>query len=403
MTSGPTDSNGLRSVAVVLSILLLGGTGCVSRSAHTQPVPSLDAGTAQEKGQQADGGLQPVQGTQTNAQMTSEVPPCTKPSPITVDTNLVHQMQMEEIQKQQEVPEEKNPEQCTDFSRWLNGFHQVWYCRMDNAVRRLDMMWLREDGTPYDYELSTFRLKSYLRVGGRSNEDSYDIKVRFRGDIALPGLEDKLHLVLDNAARDALPGQDPMNQEDQTSLSLRTIWRRLRNSEFSLSGGLKWRSSLPVVYSELDWCYNRDLLGGCFSLNPRGFWYSDDGFGQMTSMTLTRSIKGPFWVQLRTAERSTEKTDGLEFEQTGRLAWISGKEGRGIVMQGSVFPHLKSSDWYWDDSLVNLSWRDSLYRKWIYYTVTPQVDFPKEDHYSARWSLRFGLEILFGGKISNLL
>ncbi len=53
--------------------------------------------------------------------------------------------------------------------------------------------------------------------------------------------------------------------------------------------------------------------------------------------------------------------------------------------------------------MINLSWRDALYRKWIYYIVTPQVDFPREDDYEPRPSLRIGIEILFGGKIGSLI
>ncbi len=144
-------------------------------------------------------------------------------------------------------------------------------------------------------------------------------------------------------------------------------------------------------------------MGGELSLDPRGFWYSDDGFGQVTSLTWTRQTRDRQWFQSRTAERSTEQTHGVEFEQTIRYVWLRSGHGRGWVAQVSIFPHLKSSEWFWDDTMINLSWRDALYRKWIYYIVTPQVDFPREDDYEARPSLRIGIEILFGGKIGNLI
>jgi hypothetical protein len=52
---------------------------------------------------------------------------------------------------------------------------------------------------------------------------------------------------------------------------------------------------------------------------------------------------------------------------------------------------------------VNLTWRDAVYRKWIYYTITPQLEFPREDDYQPRPSIRVGLEILFGGSIGHLM
>ena len=68
----------------------------------------------------------------------------------------------------------------------------------------------------------------------------------------------------------------------------------------------------------------------------------------------------------------------------------------------SAFPHYKDSGLTWDDYLVNLTWRGALYRKWVYYTLTPQVEFPQEDDYQAKPSIRIALELLMGGKIGEL-
>lgn len=289
------------------------------------------------------------------------------------------------------------------FARRTDEFHKRWYCRMDNAVRRVDTMWLTEEIQPYDYELSTFKLKTLARVGGRGNDKEYEVKVRFSADVALPGLEKKLHLFVDNAGRDTLPGKDPMEKEADTRLGARAI-QPLRLSELDLGGGLRWRNSGPVVFADLDWRWKWDLKGGKLRLTPRGFWYSDEGFGQTTTLAWTRPTSNPRKIfQFIAAERSTEKTDGVEFEQSLRFAWLRSGRVRGWVAQASVFPHLVSSDWIWDDSLITISWRDALYRKWIYYTVTPQVEFPKEDDYHARPSIRMGVEILFGGKIGELI
>jgi len=325
-----------------------------------------------------------------------------EPPPLQVDSNKVHQMQMAALQDQQEY-DQAVIQKDNSFTHWLDGFHQMWYCRLDNAVRLVDTKWLREDGEPYNYELSTFYIRALARVGGRSNDNEYDFKLRVSGDIALPGLEDKLHLVLNNVARDALPGEDPLEQKSQASIGVKTAWRSVRNSELSLGSGLRWRSSAPVLYLELDWRWQKDFLGGRFSLDPRGFWFSDDGLGQTISMTWTRQTYEKQYFQIRTAERSTEQTDGLECEQTFRYVWLRSGTGRGWLAQASFFPQFKSSTWIWDDTMVNLSWRDALYRKWIYYSITPQIDFPKEDGYEPRPSLRIGIEVLFGGKIDNLI
>ncbi len=314
---------------------------------------------------------------------------------------------VQELQRH-ELEELRNEEEAViharnRFTQWLDKFHERMYFRLDNAVRRVDTMWLSEEIGPYDYELSTFKLRLFMRAGGRSNEGSTDFKVRFRADLALPGLTRKLHLFLDNAGRDSLPGVDPMEQEDDTRLGAR-ISRPLRHSDLDLGGGARWRNSGPVAFAELDWRWQWDEVGGGkLSLIPRGYYYSDEGFGQTTTLTWTRQVSERRMLQFRTAERSTENTEGLEFEQTLRFAWLRSGQRRGWVMQMSIFPHFKDSGWKMDDTMLNLMWRDALYRKWIYYTLTPQVDFPREDNYEPKPSFRIGVEILMGGKMGELM
>ena len=321
---------------------------------------------------------------------------------LRLDPAKVQEMQRLELEEQR-GEDVADIQAKNGFTRWLDGFHERLYCRMDNAVRRVDTMWLTEDTVPYDYELSTFKLKVLARVGGRSNDDSTDYKVKFRADLALPGLKRKLHLFLDNAGRDSLPGVDPMEKEDDTRLGAR-VNKPLRHSDLDLGGGARWRDSGPVGFAELDWRWKwDDVGGGRLRLTPRGYYYSDDGFGQQTTLVWTRPVTERKMLQFRTAERSTEMTEGLEFEQTFRFAWLRASKHRGLVMQMSVFPHYKDSSWKMDDAMLNLMWRGALYRKWIYYTLTPQVDFPREDDYRAMPSFRIGIEILMGGKIDELM
>lgn len=310
-------------------------------------------------------------------------------------------LQMQEL-NELNTPFDQRPPRRNGFTQRLDEYHRRLYCAMDNAVRTVDLRWLAED-VAYEPELSTFRLRLYSRFGGRSSDKSSDFKIRFRGDVALPGLERKLHLVLDNAGQDSLPGTDPMKKESDPRLGVTTMFENLSGGNLSLGGGLRWRNSHPVAYASLDWRWERQVGVGQFCLNPRAFYYTDDGLGQQTVVTWTRQLGAKTYFQSRTAERSSESRDDVEFEQSLRFAWLRSGRGRGWVAQGSVFPHIRSSDWYWDDSLINLTWRDAVYRKWIYYTVTPQVQFPKEDEYQPRPSLHVGLEILFGGRVGDLL
>ncbi len=336
----------------------------------------------------------------TKAKAKKKTAPDTPHHPLKLNPKHVLTLQMQALNAQYEG-EDFSPRH-NRFTRWVDDVHARTYRWMDNAVRRVDMSWLADD-VPYDPETSMFRLKLLGRYGGRSSEPDSEFKVRFRADVALPGLEHRLHLFVDNADRESLPGTDPMKQNDDTRIGIRAALRTLKNSELSMGGGLRWRHSQPVAYVSLDWKWERDMGAGRFCLNPHAVCYTDDGFGQTIAMRWTRALGARTYFQTQTAERSSESREDVELEQSLRFAWLRSGKGRGWVAQASIFPHIRSSDWYWDDSLVNLTWRDAFYRRWIYYTITPQVQFPKEDEYEARPSIRFGLEMYFGGKSSDLL
>lgn len=288
------------------------------------------------------------------------------------------------------------------FTSWLDRTHEQIYCRLDNAVRRLDTLWLPE-GAEYDYKVSTFRLRLMTRAGGRGNESDFNMKVRLNTRLALPRVEQQLYLFVDNIGRDDLPGADPLTQESDTRIGLRSERLTKRNTKVDLSGGVRVRSSSLVGYGDLT--LRRRWAPGEWNiaLFPSLFYYSDDGFGQMLTLVCTRPLDDRRTFQSRTVERSTEATRGVEFEQTFRMAWYRSGRKRGWIAEGSAFPHLKSSSLYWDNARASLTWRDALYKRWVYYTVTLQTDMAREDSYEPRPSVRVGMEIQFGGQVPDLM
>ena len=307
---------------------------------------------------------------------------------LILDEEQVLSLQTEMLVDQHQGEPGTGVRHVTRFTQWLDKHHENLYRRMDNAVRWIDTKWLPKD-MPYNHELSTFKLSLRTQIGGKSTEKDFDIKVRFRADMTLPGLERKLRLFVDNIGREELPGADPLDQTDNdTRIGARAVLKSIENIQFDVGGGVRLRSSGPVAFGELNWSGKTDWMGGVLRLHPRGYYYSNDGFGQQTELSWRRPTSGREILELRLVEKATEKTEGMEFEQTLRYCWPRSGRGRGWVAQASLFPHYKDSQWYWSDALVNVTWRDAMYRKWIYYTLTPQLQFPEDSDYEARPSLR---------------
>ena len=289
------------------------------------------------------------------------------------------------------------------FTETIDRWHANTFRWLDNTIRTLDLRW-SSGNTNYNPEISTFALALFARAGGRGDDGDFDAKARFRAGLALPGLERRLKLVADNLGRDELPGTDPMKRESDLRVGVQAKLDSFFGERWDLGGGARWHDKHPVGYVDLEWHWSHDLFGGILRFAPRGVWYSDDGFGEDAALVWTGPRTGRVVWQLLSAETAKESTSGIHLEETVRLAVPMHAPGSGWLFQASMFPHLHEEDHTnFDDFVVNATWRAPLYRRWIYYHVTPQVDFADEDGHDPKPSLRFGCEILFGREPDELL
>lgn len=322
---------------------------------------------------------------------------------IDFDSDEVHDEQTRLLRLQNAGADEALFTATNRFTETIDRWHDNTFRWLDNAVRSLDLRW-SSGNTNYNPEISTFALALFARVGGRGDDGDFDAKARFRAGLALPGLERRLKLVADNIGRDDLPGTDPMKRESDLRVGVQAHLDSFFGERWNLGGGARWHDNRPVGYVDLEWRWSAPLFGGTLRFDPRGVWYSDDGFGEDASLTWTGPRTGRVVWQLLSAETAKESTSGIHLEETVRLAVPLRTKGCGWLFQASMFPHLREEDHTnFDDFVVNATWRAPLYRRWIYYHITPQVDFADEDGHDPKPSLRFGCEILFGRETDDLL
>lgn len=322
---------------------------------------------------------------------------------IELDSDAIHDEQTRVLREQNAGADEALFTATNNFTETIDRWHANTFRWLDNAVRTLDLRWSSGDND-YDPEISTFALALFARVGGRGDDGDFDAKARFQAGLALPGLERRLKIVADNIGRDDLPGTDPMKRESDLRVGLQAKIDSFFGERWDLGGGVRWRNHKPVGYIDLEWHWTAALFGGNLDFRPRGFWYSDDGFGQEATLFWTGSRTGRVVWQLLSAETAKESTSGIHLEETVRMAVPFRTKGCGWLFQASMFPHLREENHTkFDDFVLNVTWRAPLYRRWIYYHLTPQLDYAAEDNHDPRFSFRFGIEILFGRETKDLL
>lgn len=323
---------------------------------------------------------------------------------IKLDSDLVHDEQSRVLRDQDADPHEALYASTNAFTEGMDRWHDRAFRWFDNSVRTLDL-WGTPEDAGYSPEISTFVLELLARAGGRGDDGDFKAKARFGTDLALPGLEHRLHLFVDNLGRDELPGADPMKRDDNVRVGIHAMRESVWADRVDFGGGLRLRHGKPVGYVDINWDWSRPLAGGTLRFVPRGVWYTDDGFGEDAAFSwIRRTADGRMAWRLISAETAKESSSGLQLEETAQLALFGAHKGRGWVFQASLFPHvLEEGHSHIDDVVLSATWRAALYRRWIYYTVTPQFDFANEDSHHLHPSLAIGIDILFGGETKDIL
>lgn len=322
----------------------------------------------------------------------------------------------------QEVPEDANKPQNTvclpaavgedvaDLS-WLDSFYLYACSNLQGYVTRADSFFAATEEDKLLINNSTFKLETVFEV---KNEDrmQYAVYPRFDAHLNIPNLTKRYKIFINTVAPDELPGIKAADQERSLFLGLSHDLYEAMRTKLNARVGIKWRWP-PILFSKLEYIYL--FKGQHWKFLPRQslYWYSDDGFGETTSLQMDYWL-GPRWLtRSDSAAKVTQGTRGMEWEQSFSMGYIVKGDGDSLEYasgtQASAFGHYENSHGQVDTYRLSLRhWRPVL-RKWMFIKFELEADYildaeelaPDED-YKIVPSFSIGIDMLFYGVEQDL-
>jgi len=279
---------------------------------------------------------------------------------------------------------------------WVDNAYKTTVSVLQGSADRLDRFFAGE----VENEITPSRSSRFeLRFNVLAKEDDgVDVStdVDFKADVELPRTAKRFRLFLTSSLPHELPGEDPNTTKNALLVGLhRTLdLRRLPYLNFRL--GVKARTP-PVVVAAVR--LGHGFKPGGWDIVPRwrGFWLSDDGFGEVQSLRIDRWMKEKFLLRSGSAARWTEQSDGVEWEQSLLLALT--RKGtfrnldRGIGVRAQVFGH-KSGTGVVDKYKLGIIYRFPVWRSWLYISMGPEVSWENENDWGSVPAFRFGMDAL---------
>lgn len=126
------------------------------------------------------------------------------------------------------------------------------------------------------------------------------------------------------------------------------------------------------------------------------FWFGTIGLGQTTQLDLERKLSEPVLFRATSTATCLESPQNCDLRQDFSI-FHTLNERSALLYQASVIgvsqPDLKETAY-----VLLMKYRYRLHKDWVFFEVSPQLNFPRTDDFRLNASLLLRLEILFGAK-----
>lgn len=282
----------------------------------------------------------------------------------------------------------------TNALPWLDKAHSTEYRRITKSVNRVDALFAEKGKALPPVTNSTFRIRMETEI---SNLEDPGVKARVNvhADLHLPNIEERLHLFAESFDPDKLPGVKSTDEKQAVFVGLRRIGDIFSTPALDLRAGARWHGR-PVAFGRAE-------IGHCFTSGPwsiypeqTGFWFTDDGTGERTSLAVERLLGESMMAQSYSGCLYSETSRGFEWQESLGFEFIAHgtreNPRKTLSTQVSGFGHVDDRNlvdsYRWDVLTLRLP----LYSNWLYVEITPRLEWANDDNWHPKWSLLFTID-----------
>jgi len=251
-------------------------------------------------------------------------------------------------------------------------------------------------------------IKSYIRISTDyeyNSLESNNFNVNIHASVDLRKSSKNLKLFISDLnndnAKDLLDKK--RYKKDNAAIGISLMENIGRHIDVKYSLGI--RSLYPYVKAR----FSIKKQFGSFEFEPvQNFKYSaKDHFSEDTRFYIDKYIQKKLLFRTELGRGSQSKYDGMDYDATFHLFWTLNSKSGFVFTQGfygntkykytinQTTGEQKKFNGV-NNYLSQLSYRHDVYKKWIFYEISPGVNFSKSDNYKANYRLYLKFDFFFG-------
>lgn len=261
---------------------------------------------------------------------------------------------------------------------------------------------------------SVFQL-DLTRVSGFGGNDKFELSGRAK--VRLPATESRLHLLLETDPEKNLTPESkdqaaanrkavtPVSRVASTgstvatpkSLAAAVRYEKKEESplHYSTDAGVQFHgiTSDPNPFARARASYTLPVNQWRLKASETLFWFYSIGAGETTQFDMEHLISDPLLFRATSTATWLFETQNYDLRQDLSFYHTLSKR-TALLYQASAIgitnPHLQATDY-----VISMVYRYRVHREWIFLEISPQLHFPKVNHYQFSPSLNLRLEMLF--------
>ena len=280
--------------------------------------------------------------------------------------------------------------------------HQWVSARITEAASWLDSFFGSER---HEEEVNTTQLRirtdAIFEEGGET-----DLEVKAQLRLALPGVEDRLHLLVASNADDDLGiDTDPLDdtqrvlvdsEKDDNSVGAELFLLDDLQRNAKLEAGLRFRDSEPTPRLGARYRRTFDAEPWLIRVTERVGWESAPGFDSRTSLDLDRVVSPSLFFRATSGVAWYEERHGVFLRQAFRLAQRVSE--RGVVAYSWVNDFGTDATDEFDLVRLRVGYRHRIREWWAFVEIAPEVRFPGDQDFEPEAALLLRLALYFGAE-----
>ena len=302
-----------------------------------------------------------------------------------------------EEEKPAEQPEDQENQEEEENSI-VDSIHRALSAGVSNTAGAVDGFF---DDERYAAEDNRTRLKLRFDVFFERGE-SVDLKPRVNISFAIPKTKKKLKVFVSGNPQDEEEDQEggaaPAVDEDE-DLEVAVAYSPVQtiSTNFSLRTGLKFSSIIPDWWIGPRWRgYAKGEIWGT-RLTETFRWRTDDGFESITTLDFERDVAENLFYRTTLKGKWNQDKDDYRYEITPQL--FQRLDPKRVLKYEYVTQFNSTNDHQWDNFIFRVTYRQRIWRKWLFFEISPQVSFPESEDYDFTPGIRFRIETFIGKKI----